>query len=98
MFQSAQYMLTLELGNNCTSEDTCSGGRHICETDVLDEPWNKKRVLVEDKTKCAEREPNSPVEFVGMFSYTTCLLQILKSVQIFSYRDQQHNCYVIVVG
>lgn len=62
-------MLTIELGNNCTSEDTCSS-RHICEADVLDEPWNKNRVLVEEKTKCAEREPNSPFEFVGKFYYT----------------------------
>lgn len=58
-------MLTLELGNNCTSEDTCTGGRHICEVAVLDEPGNKIRTLEEDKSRCAEREPNTPLEFVG---------------------------------
>jgi hypothetical protein len=60
-------MLTIELGNNCTSNDeTCIGGRHICEVSVLDAPWNEKRVLDEEKTKCADREPNSPPEFIGI--------------------------------
>lgn len=60
-------MLTLELGNNCTSEGACNGTEHICEVIVLDEPWNKKQALEEDKTKCAEKEANVPLEFIGRF-------------------------------
>lgn len=59
-------MLTIELGNNCTNnEETCTGEKHICEVIVLDAPWNEKRILDEDKTKCADREPNIPPEFIG---------------------------------
>lgn len=59
-------MLTLELENNCTNnEATCIGGRYICEVSVLDAPWNEKRILDEEKTKCADREPNNPPEFIG---------------------------------
>lgn len=67
MFQPTQYMLTLELGNNCTSEETCNGTIHICEVVVLDEPWNVKRALEDDKTRCAEKEANGPLEFIGTF-------------------------------
>lgn len=70
-----QYMLTIELGNNCTNnEETCPGEKHICEVIVLDAPWNEKRILDEDKTKCADREPNSPPEFIDSSTIATSLV------------------------
>lgn len=56
-------MLTLELGVDCSSDSTCKGDRFICELTVLDEAWAKKRSI--DDTKCAERESNGPLEFIG---------------------------------
>ena len=58
-------MLTLELGVNCSSDGICQGDRYICELTVLDEAWAKKRSI--DDTKCAERESNGQLEFIGMF-------------------------------
>lgn len=58
-------MLTLELGVDCSSEGNCKGGRTICEVTALDEPWAKKQTIDEDKTRCADREPNAPLEFIG---------------------------------
>jgi hypothetical protein len=76
--QPTQYMLTIELGNNCTNtNDNCTGGRHICEVSVLDAPWNEKRVLDEDKTKCADREPNTPPEFIGiLLNFCICFFYL----------------------
>ena len=79
VLQPTQYMLTIELGNNCTSNDeTCTGGRYICEVSVLDARWNEKRVLDEEKTKCADREPNTPPEFIGILFTLLFALYCLK--------------------
>lgn len=67
-------MLTLELGNNCTSEENCNGVRYICEVTVLDEPWNKKHSFDEEKAKCAEREASGPLEFIGKFRHACHLI------------------------
>lgn len=58
-------MLTLEMGVDCSTEGNCKGGRHICEVTVLEEAWAKKQSLDEEKTRCAEREPNTRLEFIG---------------------------------
>lgn len=58
-------MLTLEMGEGCTSEGSCTGPRHICEVTIFDEKSSKKKMIDEEKSRCAEREPNSPLDFNG---------------------------------
>lgn len=58
-------MLTLELGEGCAGDGTCTGPRHICEVTIFDEKSSKKKMIDGEKTRCAEREPNTPLEFTG---------------------------------
>ena len=51
--------MSAECGGDCSIQN------QICEVTVLDEAWAKKRSLQDGSARCAAREPNAPLAFIG---------------------------------